>query len=224
MRAAFGIILGSMFVATVVVAVFAMSRQRAAKAPDEKSALTADENMDLLSLPAFELVNQNAERVTNDIFIGQVSILEFFFSSCPFICPPMNANMQRAQAELAGTGVQLVSISVDPDRDTPERLASHAQKLEADPDVWMFLTGEREIVSQILTEGLLLSAPTLNPSQLIELEDGTTMSNIAHPSRFFLIGPAGEVLGFYDGLQDAQVDAIIARSRRAAEELRKDKV
>ncbi len=219
MRAALGIILGSMFVATVIVAVFAISKQQPPEAPAEQSALTADDNMDLLSLPAFELVNQNAERVTNDIFIGRVSILEFFFSSCPFICPPMNANMQRAQAELAGTGVQLISISVDPDRDTPERLAAHAQKLGADPSVWVFLTGKREIVSRILTEGLLLAPPVENPSQLIELEDGATMSNIAHPSRFFLIGPAGDVLGFYDGLQDAQVDAIIARARRATKEL-----
>ncbi|RMH26291.1 MAG: SCO family protein [Planctomycetota bacterium] len=183
------------------------------QAPDP---LAPDPGMDALSIPPFALTAQDGRPVSEADLVGGVTIMDFFFSRCPFICPPMSRNMRRCQDELAGTGVRLLSVSVDPEHDTPERLADYARDLGADPRVWTFATGPIETVSRILTEGLMLAPPTPSATQRITFADGGSMANIAHPSHFVLIGPGGEILGLYSGLDGEQVGALIERARAAS--------
>ena len=212
-RALIPITIIAALVATGAVAVLMHFR------PAPPSALTTDPGMDVLSVPEFQLTNQDGETVTRNDLIGQLTIVDFFFSNCPFICPPMSRNMKRAQDALSGTGVRFLSISVDPEHDTPERLAEYARELGADTARWTFASGERAEVTRILTEGLLLAAPTENPNQPIRLGDGSEMSNILHPSHFIFIGPDAKIISLTNGLDQSQVDLLVLRARAAWDEL-----
>ncbi len=203
----------AVIVATAGVAALALLR------PAPTSALTPDPNMDMLSIPAFSLTAQDGRTITRDDLLGGVTILDFFFSSCPFICPPMSRNMKHAQDELAGTSVRFLSVSVDPERDTPERLRMYAREVGADTSVWTIATGPREVVARLLRDGLLLSEPVEDESLPINLKDGGTMSNILHPSHFIMLGPNAEIVALYNGLSRDAVDELIARARAAAKSL-----
>jgi len=212
--------LGVLCVATCSLAACDRSESPLDASQVAESALAPDPNMDLLRILDFELVDQDGSPVTREIFEGNVTILDFFFTHCPFVCVPMSRNMLHAQSQLAGTGVRFVSISVDPENDTPERLREYAAGLGADLSTWTFLTGDFDAANRMVREGLLLSELTPNPDQPINLPGGGTMSNIMHPSQFFLIGPDVGVLGLYRGIERESVDDLIDRARRAAAETR----
>ena len=96
-----------------------------------------------------ELLNQNGEKVRfySDVLKGKTVIVNAFFTTCTSVCPPMNRNMEKIQQALgdrAGKDVFLVSITVDPEVDTPARLRDYAQKFHAKPGGWVFLTGKKE--------------------------------------------------------------------------------
>jgi protein SCO1/2 len=95
-----------------------------------------------------ELVDQNGKKVRfySDVLKGKTVVVNAFFTSCTSVCPPMNRNMEKIQealGERVGRDVFLVSITVDPEVDTPARLKEYAQKFHAGPG-WIFLTGKKE--------------------------------------------------------------------------------
>jgi len=95
-----------------------------------------------------ELLNQNGEKVRfyTDVLKGKTVVVNAFFTTCTSVCPPMNRNMERIQEALGdrvGRDVFLVSITVDPEIDTPTRLKDYAKKFHAGPG-WVFLTGKKE--------------------------------------------------------------------------------
>lgn len=178
--------------------------------------LRQDLNMDLLSIPDFSLTSQDGETVDRSVLDGRVTMLDFFFTHCPFVCVPMGRNMRMAQQALEGTDVRFLSISVDPERDTPERLRAYAEGLGANLSTWTFLTGDRAQANRILREGLMLAELVEDPNRPITLAGGETMANIAHPSLFILVGPERQVLALANGTDAQQVRVLIERAREAA--------
>lgn len=216
---------GPLIVGVVVVAVLATAGvaivpafvQGAARR-ERRLALTPDKEVESLRLPPFALTTQDGAPFTGDDFIGRVSIVDFVFTSCTFVCPTLTQKMLQLQHALADTDVRLVSVSVDPQRDTPERLREHAARVGADTRRWTFLSGPWDEVVRLSEEGLRLGlAPDSNPENVIHLDDGTTMQNIAHTARFTLIGPDGAVLGLYNGLDAADIERLATRARIASE-------
>lgn len=151
---------------------------------------------DRFRVAEFALVNQDGEPVTHEIFEDEVTVLSFFFSSCETTCPIINRTVQLVQESAEGTPLRFVSISVDGERDTPERLRSYAEGYSADFDRWTFLTGEEAEVERILRETLDYEL-TEEEGSSIELPDGTTMANLVHPTSFFLVGPDRRFLSVY---------------------------
>ncbi len=101
-----------------------------------------------------ELLNQNGEKVRfyTDVLKGKTVVVNAFFTTCTSVCPPMNRNMEKIQevlGERVGRDVFLVSMTVDPDVDTPARLKDYAQKFHAGPG-WVFLTGKKENLDKAL--------------------------------------------------------------------------
>jgi protein SCO1/2 len=101
-----------------------------------------------------ELINQDGERLRfySDVLKNKVVIINAFFSTCTSVCPPMNRNLEKIQEALGdrlGKDVFLVSISVDPETDTPTRLKEYSRRFHARPG-WMFLTGKKENVDWAL--------------------------------------------------------------------------
>jgi protein SCO1/2 len=106
------------------------------------------------SIPDVALVDQNGKpvRFYSDLVQGKVVMMNFIFTSCTTICPPMGATFAKVQkvlGERSGRDVHLISVSVDPASDTPERLKAWSQKLGAGPG-WTLVTGDRENVTQLL--------------------------------------------------------------------------
>lgn len=101
-----------------------------------------------------ELVDQNGRRVRfySDVLKGKTVVINAFFTTCTSVCPPMSRNLEKVQAALGervGRDLIFVSITVDPEVDTPERLREYARKFHAGAG-WLFLTGEKERVEWAL--------------------------------------------------------------------------
>ena len=110
----------------------------------------------LSQLPAFSLVGMDGKPFGSQELHGQVYIASFFFTSCRSICPAIMHGMGRLQAGLSERnvqGVRLVSISVDPEHDTPEILSAYAKEMGVDPGRWTLLTGDAEQVRQLVVDG-----------------------------------------------------------------------
>ena len=120
--------------------------------------LRPDENVRDLSVPPFTLTDQEGRPFTNDIFAGKVTIVDFFFTHCKLICPALVQHMQDQQRALNGTGVRLLSISVDPEHDTPQVLKAYAQQYQVGPG-WLFLNAKLDDVDLLSKKLGLYSEP-----------------------------------------------------------------
>ncbi len=196
-------------VSTVAFALFATRNL------DAKLALRPDPGMETISNPPFTMTNQDGETVTEDIFTGNLTVLEFGFTHCPTACVVMMNQMLRLQDELEGTPAQFLFVSVDPAHDTPERLAAYATENGVDPDRWTLVTGETQTIETWLIDGLNLALET-QPETQIDLGDGSSMDNIAHPSHLILVGPNAEILGLYQAFVPEQVDLLADRVKKAS--------
>jgi len=171
-----------------------------------------------LSVPEFQLVDQDGAAQSQLLLEGHVTIIDFIFTNCPFACPGMTASMIELQNALEGTPVRFASFSVDPERDTPERMREFADRHESDTTRWTFLTGDLASVERIAHDALgFLLQQDSNLS--IDLPDGSKMSNIMHPTKLILIGPDRHVLGFYDPHNDTDMRNLALRARLAAKEM-----
>jgi protein SCO1/2 len=108
-----------------------------------------------MTIPDVELLDQDGRKVRfySDLVRGKVVAINFIFTTCTTICPPLGATFARVQRELgerAGRDVQLISVSVDPATDTPERMKAWGAKFKAGPG-WTFVTGSKPQVSELLS-------------------------------------------------------------------------
>lgn len=147
-------------------------------------------------LPDFTLADQDAQSFGSEQLHGQVWVADFVFTRCPSRCPMLTRKMADVQRKIGERGwddVRLVSISVDPEYDTPERLAEYADRHGADGSSWRFLTGPRAEVWQLSVDGFKLP--------VAETED-TGNGPILHSNKFVLADRAGRIRGYYDALVD----------------------
>jgi cytochrome oxidase Cu insertion factor (SCO1/SenC/PrrC family) len=176
----------------------------AASSGGSSLAVEADSDFRGPALPAFELTERSGREVTLADLAGRTWVLDFVFSTCTGPCPRMSAGMEVLQGELADTGVRLVSVSVDPERDTPEVLSAYADLYSADPERWWFLTGEREQVGALAQAVHLALAPD---------PDAPLGRQVTHSTRLLVIDGEGVVRGYYDGLSEEGRLGAAARAR-----------
>jgi protein SCO1/2 len=108
-------------------------------------------------VPDFSFTSQTGETVTREDLLGNIWIADFIFTRCPNPCPIMSERMQELQEAIKKKGgkVRLVTVTVDPEHDTPEVLAAYGKRYEADPAIWKLLTGEPEAIREFVTRGML---------------------------------------------------------------------
>lgn len=144
----------------------------------------------LSEVPEFVLLERNGNEVGLSDLLGHVWVADFIFTHCAGPCPLLSAQMQALQAPLRKyPDTRLVSFSVDPERDTPEVLSRYAERYLADPDHWLFLTGEKSGVYSVIRDGFQLGVGGV--------EEGT--DQIMHSLRFALVDRKGRVRAYYDG-------------------------
>ena len=116
----------------------------------------SEARQDSIVLPDTVLITQHGEqrRLDSDIVAGRIVIIDFVYTTCTTVCPVLSAILSQVQGQLdgrVGTEILLVSISVDPVRDTPARLKAYADKMRAG-DGWVWLTGEKQAVDGVLEQ------------------------------------------------------------------------
>jgi protein SCO1/2 len=155
-------------------------------------------------LSGFSLQNQEGATVTLDSLRGRIIIADFFFTHCPTICPGMTKNMKRL-AESINNGervgdrsnkqVHFLSFSVDPERDSVERLKYWADRFQINPDQWWLLTGEKKMIYDFAIDEMKIG-----------LVDGQGVdTNFMHSDRFVLIDSNRHVRGYYNGLDSVSL-------------------
>lgn len=160
--------------------------------------------------PNYSLTNQDGKTITNKDYQGKVHVVEFFFSTCPTICPKMNENMLIIEKEFLGNpNFGIVSITINPDTDTPKVLKEHAEVLGVTSSNWNFLTGKQDYIYQIANKGFNLYA-----GQNKEVSGG-----FEHSGYFALVDKKGTIRSrkdangnpqiYYNGLEKNDVKAII---------------
>ena len=107
-------------------------------------------------MPPFKLINQDSLEVDSSSLSGKVVILDFFFTTCPTICPIMSRNMALLQNEFKSSPVELISITINPRYDTPEVLRTYLENYGTLNSNWNLLTGDREGIYEIAREGFYL--------------------------------------------------------------------
>ena len=159
--------------------------------------------------PKFKLTDQNNKEVTNADYKGKVYVLEFFFTTCPTICPKMNKNMLLIQNKFFGNpNFGIASISIDPEHDTAAVLKEHADILGATLSNWHFLTGDKKYIYELANKGFNLYAG----------ENSKVNGGFEHSGLFALIDKNGDIrcrkdaygnpILYYDGLEKKGVREI----------------
>lgn len=150
-------------------------------------------------LPEFILTNRDGRPVSLGDLSGTPWVADFVFTRCPASCPMMTARMARLGRDLPkGLPVRFVSISVDPDNDTPEVLERYAQSFAA-PESWLFLTGTREQILHLTTKGFLLGLEMDPPPAPPGI---TAPEPILHSTRFVLVDGEGRIRGYYEAFDE----------------------
>ena len=158
------------------------------------------------SVPDAQFVTHTDEEFNLDELQGSVWVGDLIFTACSGPCLRMTSQMYRLQEELQGDErFRLVSISVDPERDTPERLAWYAGQAQAVDRTWTFLAAAMDVVGPLATQGLKL---------VVDHNVDAEEFGILHSDRFVLVDADGEIRGYYDGLDPASVDRLAADARR----------
>lgn len=155
------------------------------------------------TVPAFAFVGLDSVEVSHRTVAGRVKIVDYFFTHCPTICPIMSSQLARSQVWMRDRNLQdsitILSHSVDPARDTPERLLWYAQRMGADTAQWKFLTGDKETLYDQAKTGYYLTA----------LESDTAAGGFFHSDTFVLVDRQNRIRGLYDGTSTAEVDAML---------------
>ncbi len=149
----------------------------------------------------FSLTERSGREFDSKELDGKVWVVSFFFSSCPSTCKDQNGHVARLQKEYGPKGVTFVSISCDPETDTPERLREYAHSFNADPKHWLFLTDD---------DGELLHVQRIGAEVFaVHVDKGV------HMNRFTVVDKWGKVRGHFEWTDPAQ----LAQLEKALDEL-----
>lgn len=175
--------------------------------PDGQGGFTRDTIYH--TIPDFSFVNQWGNTFTQDSIRGKVYLADFFFTSCPTICPKMTRTLALVQAELKNeANFHILSHSIDPEYDQPEVLLEYAQKKGADLSQWTFLTGDIMEMYDICEYGYMAYAKP----------DPSEPGGIIHSGFLVLVDQNFHVRGAYDGTRSELVPEIVQDIRTLLQE------
>lgn len=178
----------------------------------QNDRLNVGNNRELINIakaPSFSFTNQNNEIISNKTYDGKVYLVEFFFTSCPTICPIMNENMVKLQNIFSkDPNFAIASVTIDPRTDTPEHLKEHAQLIGANMTNWHFLTGEQEAIFNLAKKFNLYAA-----------QNDEAPGGFEHSGMFALIDKKGNIrsrksdlidspIVFYDGIEEEGIEML----------------
>ncbi|MCF6168868.1 SCO family protein [Lutibacter sp.] len=163
----------------------------------------------IVKVPPFEFTNQDGKLISNSFYKNKVYVVEFFFTTCPTICPKMNENMVKIQNKFYGNNeFGIASFSINPTHDTPEILKEYAESHGATLKNWNFLTGNQDKIYELANTGFTLFAG----------ENSDAEGGFEHSGMFALVDKQGNIrsrldkfgnpIAFYDGLDPKGIQMI----------------
>jgi protein SCO1/2 len=155
------------------------------------SGQAANDGSDEDWLTKFVLTERSGQKISSEQLKGQPYVAGFFFSTCPSICVRQNSKVQELQQKFKGRDIRFVSISCDPEVDSPEVLSDYAQRFGADKDQWLFFTGKMDYITRVGGEVFQLG-----------------VMRRGHPEKFALMDANGDLFGLYTWSDQAQWEAL----------------
>lgn len=172
--------------AALLVAMVTLSRPFLSTRPDAPPVLA--------EVPDFELTTSRGEPFSKQDLAGKVWVVGFVFTRCQSSCPVISEAMREFHRELVDSRltdhVQMMTVTVDPEHDTPEVLADYARQLGVTGDDWVFLTGSAPEIERFVVDGFKLAVGERQTTS-------TGAIDIAHSSRLVLVDRFGGIRGFY---------------------------
>lgn len=161
-------------------------------------------------VPDYKFTNQDGKIISNSFYKNKVYVVEFFFTTCPTICPKMNKNMVTIQNKFYGNSdFGIASFSINPKHDTPKILKEYAKEHGATLKNWNFLTGSQDKIYELANTGFTLYAG----------EDGQAAGGFEHSGSFAIVDKNGNIrsrydkygnpVAFYDGLDPKEIHKIM---------------
>lgn len=163
--------------------------------------LNASDTETIHSIPPFLFTNQNGDTITERTFDDKIFVADFFFTSCPGICPKMTANMNKVQdAFIDNNDVALISHSVTPDKDSTSVLKWYAENHNVVNGKWHLVTGNRDDIYQLGRH-----------NYFVEEDLGLTKPNdeFLHTENFILVDKQKHIRGIYNGLNNTSIDQLL---------------
>lgn len=155
----------------------------------------------------FQFTNQDGERFTNENVKGRVYVAEFFFTTCPGICPDMNRNMRLVYEEFKNEPDFLIlAHTSDPDTDSVSQLRAFADEMKVNTDKWVFVTGRKDSLYNMARQSYTIDDPKNN---LKSIDD-----QFLHSQFFALVDRQGNVIKIYDGLKQSEVRLMMKEIRK----------
>jgi len=153
---------------------------------------------------SFEFTNQYGDTISADSLKGKIMVAEYFFTTCPTICPIMNDQMQKVQKAIKNrSDVVIMSFTVDPEKDTVEQLYRYAENHGAIRGKWHFLTGDKKKLYDFARNSLYILRPEEAKNQA---DDG---HDFIHTQYFVLVDKKLQIKGYYDGTDPREVEQLI---------------
>ncbi|GAB3336334.1 SCO family protein [Larkinella ripae] len=162
-------------------------------------------------IPAFQFTNQDSMPVSDKNFDGKIYVTDFFFVTCPTICPKMKTQMKRVYDKFKGNSdVMILSHTIDPEHDTPAVLKEFAGNLGINGPQWQFVTGKKEEIFK-----------TGKSYMVVAQEDAGAPGGLLHSGHFVLVDKEKHVRGMYDGTTEEGADKLMADMDRLLAEYQK---
>lgn len=181
----------------LILGSFACSEE--AEKPNQKAESKLKMIKDGAELPEFAFTNQDSQSVTKATVAGKIHVMDFFFTSCPTICPVMKSNMLTVyEAFEQEKGFVMVSHSIDTRHDSVPVLKDYAERLEVKVPLWHFVTGDKIEIMDIARD-YMVSA----------LEDSTAPGGYAHSGAIILFDKDRNLRGYYDGTSEKETQILI---------------
>lgn len=160
-------------------------------------------------IPDFSLINQDSLAYGTKDLEGKVFVADFFFTTCPTICPVMKTQLLRVHEKFKEEeDFKIISISIDPNYDKPAILKDFSNKLAIDNHQWNFLTGDQAKIFELGEKEFLVTAQ----------KDENELGGYLHSGAFLLIDQNRRIRGIYDGTQEDQVNDLIRDIERVKNE------
>lgn len=150
-------------------------------------------------IPAFRFTDQDSNTVDTSTVNDKIYVTDFFFTHCPSICPKMKAEMHKVYEKYKDRpDFQIISHSIDPERDSVAALKTYASKLNIDSRQWHFVTGSKDSIYALADHYLEFAK-----------EDKEAAGGFVHDGNFILVDRHRRIRGYYDGTSDQSTDKLM---------------